>query len=287
MNAWLMAARPATLTASVGPVLVGTAHAFRDGSGHVGAAAAALIGAMLIQVATNLVNDVEDFERGADDENRLGPARAVERGLLTPAQVRRAAIACFAGAAAIGCYLIYLGGWPILLLGVASILSGIAYTAGPYPLAYLGLGDLFVFVFFGLGAVTGTYYVQAGSVTPPVLLSGSAIGLLATAILAVNNTRDVANDRQAGKRTLAVRLGDRATRAEYAITVAIAFAIPVVLWRELGAVGALLPLLATPRAVALVREMYANDGAALNPLLGKTAQLELLFAALLGVGLQL
>jgi len=287
MNAWLMAARPATLTASVGPVLIGTAHAFRDGSDHVGAAVAALIGAMLIQVATNLVNDVEDFERGADDDNRLGPARAVERGLLTPTQVRRAAIACFAGATAIGCYLIYLGGWPILLLGVASILSGIAYTAGPYPLAYLGLGDLFVFIFFGLVAVAGTYYVQAGSVTLPVLLSGSAIGLLATAILAVNNTRDVANDRKAGKRTLAVRLGDRATRAEYAITVAIAFAIPVVLWRELGAVGALLPLLATPRAVSLVREMYANDGAALNPLLGKTAQLELLFAALLGVGLQL
>jgi len=287
MNRWLMAARPATLTASVGPVIVGTAHALRDGSAHAGGALACLAGAMLIQIGTNLINDVEDFERGADDENRIGPARAVEQGLLRPDQVRAGAIACFSGASAIGCYLVYLGGWPILWLGIASIVSGIAYTAGPWPLAYLGIGDFFVFVFFGVAAVCGTYYVQAGSVTPPVALSGSAIGALAMAILAVNNTRDVDNDRRAGKRTLAVRMGVSATRAEYALALVFAGTAPLILALNLGSAATLLPLLAAPRGISLVRRVYRSSGPALNPLLGQTAQLELLYAALLSIGLQI
>ena len=285
MNPWWMAARPATLTASIAPVIVGTAHAVRDGAPHWTAAAAALAGAVLIQVGTNLVNDVEDFERGADDEHRTGPLRAVERGLLTPAQVRRAALLCFATAAAVGSYLVYVCGWPILLLGVASIASGIAYTAGPSPLAYLGLGDVFVFVFFGLAAVGGTYFVQAGAITAPVLLSGTAIGALATAILAVNNTRDVDNDRRAGKRTLAVRLGPAATRAEYAVLIGIAIATPLLLYRRLQAPAVLLASLVGIGGLALVWRIHTAQGAALNPLLRDTARLELSYAVALAVGL--
>lgn len=287
LGAWWMAARPATLTASIAPVLVGTAHAARDGAAHWPAALAALAGAVLIQIGTNLVNDVEDFERGADDARRSGPARAVERGLLTPGQVRRGAVVTFAAAAAVGCYLVYLGGWPILLLGVVSILSGVAYTAGPWPLAYLGLGDVFVFVFFGLAAVCGSYFVQSGTLGAPVALSGAAIGALATAILAVNNTRDVDTDRRAGKRTLAVRLGAAATRAEYVAMLGIAFAVPLALRQYLGADAVLAALLAAPWGLVLVRRLYAAAGAELNPLLRDTARLELLFAILLSIGLLL
>jgi 1,4-dihydroxy-2-naphthoate octaprenyltransferase len=283
--AWVMAVRPATLTASIAPVIVGTAHAARDGVAYWPAAVSALAGAVCIQIGTNLVNDVEDFERGADDEHRAGPARAVEQGLLSPAQVRRGAIVAFGAAAAFGCYLVYLAGWPILLLGVISILSGVAYTAGPKPLAYVGLGDVFVFVFFGLAAVCGTYFVQAQALTAPVAWSGAAVGALATAILAVNNTRDVANDRRADKRTVAVRFGAGATRAEYAAMVSFAFAIPVGLYRHFADPELLLPLIAAPWAIALVSQVYRADGTALNPLLGKTAQLELAYGALLGLGL--
>lgn len=288
MKAWLLAARPATLPASLAPVLVGTAHAVRDGAPHWGAAAAALAGAVLIQIGTNLVNDVEDFERGADDAHRLGPPRAVERGLLTPAQVRRGAVFCFAAAAAIGLYLVYLGGWPILLLGVAAIAAGIAYTAGPLPLAYLGAGDLFVFAFFGLAAVCGTYYVQAGGVTLAVVISGAAMGALATAILAVNNTRDVDNDRRAGKRTLAVRCGAAATRAEYVATLVLAATAAILLALLVRSAWILLCLLpAIGGGSRLARRLYATNGAALNPLLRDTARLQLAYAALLAIGLLL
>ena len=285
MSPWWLAARPATLTASIAPVIVGTAHAVRDGSQHWPAAAAALAGAILIQIGTNLVNDVEDFERGADDDRRTGPVRAVERGMLTPAQVRRAALLCFAAAAVVGCYLVYLGGWPILLLGIASMLSGIAYTAGPMPLAYVGLGDLFVFAFFGLAAVGGTYFVQTGIITAPVLLSGAAIGALATAILAVNNTRDVDSDRRAGKRTLAVRFGTATTRAEYAAMIAVATAVPIALAEQLQTPTVLLALVACVGGLALIRRLYTTQGAALNPLLRDTAMVQLLYAALLSTAL--
>lgn len=287
MRAWLLAARPATLPASLAPVLLGTAHAVRDGSPHWGAAAAALAGALLIQIGTNLVNDVEDFERGADDAQRLGPVRAVERGLLTAAQVRRGAVLCFAVAAAVGLYLVYLGGLPILMLGIASIAAGIAYTAGPLPLAYIGIGDLFVFAFFGLAAVSGTYYVQTGAVTLAVASSGAAMGALATAILAVNNTRDVDSDRRAGKRTLAVRCGATATRVEYVAMLALAAAAALLVAALVGSAWPLLSLLPAASGVALARRLYASHGAALNPLLRDTARLQLAFAALLALGLLL
>ncbi len=283
--AWLMAARPATLTAAIAPVVVGTAHAIRDDSAHWGGASAALLGAILIQIGTNFINDVEDFERGADNEKRTGPARAVERGLISPSRMRLGAIACFVGAAIAGLYLVQLAGWPILLIGVLSIISGIAYTAGPWPLAYLGLGDVFVFVFFGPAAVCGTYLVQANTVTTSVFLSGCAVGALATAILAVNNTRDVDNDARANKRTIAVRYGDRATRVEYALLLAMAFAIPPLLAVRLDSYGPLLALLPAVRAVQLTRRVATLDGAKLNPLLRDTALLELVFAALLSIGL--
>ena len=284
-NPWWMAARPATLSASIAPVLVGSAHAVHDSVQHWPAALAALTGALFIQVGTNFINDVEDFERGADDEHRKGPARAVEQGLLRPQQVRRAAAFAFFGACLAGVYLIHVSGWPILLLGVLSILSGVAYTAGPWPLAYLGLGDLFVLAFFGIAAVCGTYFVQAGSLTPSVVASGAAVGALATAILAVNNTRDVENDQRAGKRTLAVRFGPTATKYEYAVLVCFACTTPLLLAIQLDSITVLLPLVLLPLVPGLIRRVFSKQGEELNPLLGDTARFELVFAVLLAIGL--
>jgi len=287
MRVWLLAARPATLTAGVVPVVVGSALAARDGSFRAGPAAAALLGGLLIQIGTNFANDVDDFERGADTEQRLGPARATQQGLLSPRQVRRAAWLCFGAAAAVGLYLVAVSGWPILLLGIAAILSGLAYTGGPWPLGYHGLGDVFVFLFFGLAAVLGTYYVQANAVSSPALLGAISVGALATAILVVNNARDVGTDRVAGKRTLAVRFGEGAARIEFLVLLAAAYFVPVCLWAAGGfTTWVLLPLLTLPLALALARRFNrAADGAAFNAALRNTARLHGIFGMLLGVGL--
>jgi 1,4-dihydroxy-2-naphthoate octaprenyltransferase len=255
---------------------------------RIGAALAALLGAVFIQIGTNLVNDVEDFERGADDAERLGPRRATQTGDLSAATVRKAALLSFAAAAACGIYLTALAGWPILVLGLLSIASGIAYTAGPWPLAYIGLGDLFVFVFFGLAAVAGTYYVQVGALGALPLLAAVPVGCLATAILVVNNTRDVRTDARAGKRTLAVRFGAAAARREYALLVAVAFAaVPILAWR-VGGGAALLPLVLLPHALRLVRRLCAaQSGAEFNALLRDTALLQLFHALLLAAGVSL
>ena len=282
---WVAAARPATLTAAFSPVAVGTALAYHDGAARAAAAAAALLGAMFIQIGTNLVNDVEDFERGADAADRLGPRRATQTGDLGARTVRAAAALVFAVAALCGVYLTALGGWPILVLGVLSIASGIAYTAGPWPLAYLGLGDLFVFLFFGLAAVLGTYYVQVGAISGLAWLCALPIGCLATAILVVNNTRDVDTDARAGKRTLAVRCGAAAARREYVLLVATAFAAaPAVAW-QLGHAAALLPLAALPRGWNLIARLFAaHSGEDFNTLLRDTGRLQILYALLLATG---
>ena len=210
---WLAAIRPATLTAAVGPVAVGTGLAAADHQFSAAPALAALVGAMLIQVATNLHNDYEDFVRGADTDDRLGAPRATQRGWLNARQIITAAIAAAILAVLVGIYLVWVAGWPIVAIGLGSLLCGFAYTGGPAPLGYLGLGDLFVFIFFGVVAVTGSYYVQALTVTSSVLIASTGVGALATAILVVNNLRDRHTDKGAGKRTLAVRLGQRFGRA--------------------------------------------------------------------------
>src|SRR6266404_3448552 len=214
---WLMAARPATLPASITPVLVGTAAGVHDGAFVLLPFLSALIAAVLIQVGANLANDLFDFEKGADTSQRLGPLRVTQSGLASPRQVRLAMILSFGAAVLIGLYLITVGGWPILMIGMLCIAAGIAYTGGPWPLGYHGLGDLFVFIFFGLVAVTGSTYLQTGAFSATAFAAALPVGCTVTAILVVNNLRDIETDRQAGKRTLAVRLGALLTRAQYTL----------------------------------------------------------------------
>jgi 1,4-dihydroxy-2-naphthoate octaprenyltransferase len=287
LAACLQAVRPATLSAAVAPVVVGSALAAADGVLAVGPAVAALAGAVLIQIGCNLYNDYGDFKRGADTEERVGPARAVSRGWLSARQVVTGAIVSLALAALIGVYLIAVGGWPILVLGLASLAAAILYTGGPAPLAYVGLGDVFVMLFFGLGAVGGTYFVQARAVSLPVVAASLAVGALTTAILVVNNVRDERTDRQAGKRTLVVRFGRRFGLAEHGALLCLAYALVVAVAAWRGAPGWALPLLSAPLAVVLWRRIARADGAALNPELGATARLGLIFAALLAVGVLL
>lgn len=279
------AARPATLGASVAPVVAGTALAHQAGGARWDLAACALLGALLIQVATNLHNDAADGARGTDDPAaRLGPPRAVAMGWLS----RRAALALAGAAAALalvpGAALVLAGGAPILALGLLSLLAGWAYTGGPRPLAYVGLGELFVVLFFGLGAVGGTVWVQRGAVGPEAAAAGLAVGLLAAAILAVNNLRDRAGDARAGKRTLAVRLGERFARAEHAACLLAPFALAglVAAVRRDPAWAA--PLLALPLALREVRLARRADGRDLNPRLGGAGRVQLAWALLLAGG---
>ena len=288
-RAWILAARPKTLSAAVAPVLVGAGlAAFRDTFRPL-PALAALVGAVLIQIATNLANDYYDFVRGGDTEDRVGPVRVTQAGLMDPEAVRRGMVLALAAAAGVGVYLVWVGGWPILAVGVASLVCAVAYTAGPLPLAYHGLGDLFVFVFFGLVAVGGTYWVQALELRWELLLAGSALGALNTAILVANNLRDLESDARAGKGTLAVRLGRTGSRLEYVLMLMVAFAAPplgVALfdWTpwSLAALAAL-PFAADPAARLLTR----RDPEALIPALGGTARMVALYGLLLAGGLAL
>jgi len=270
---WFAATRPKTLAASIVPVLVGTAFAYRAGLFAPLAATCCLVGAILIQVGTNLANDYHDHVRGADTASRVGPARASASGWIPPKRVLAAALLAFALAAAAGLYLVYVAGWPLLVVGLLAVASGYAYTGGPYPLGYHGWGDAFVFVFFGLVAVAGTYYVQAGPASLDVLAAGAAIGALATAILVVNNLRDIETDRAARKRTLAVRVGAAGTRAEYAMLILFASAVPLWLFIRGYSPSILLPTLALPLGLGLSRQVArTREPRALNPLLARTAQ---------------
>lgn len=285
-QAWLLASRPATLTAAVVPVLVGSACAAAAGGFRLGPALAALLGAMLIQIGTNFANDVFDYEKGADTGERLGPTRAAQAGLLSPRALRAGLAAVFGLATACGLYLAWVAGWPVVAIGLASMLAGVAYTGGPYPLGYHGLGDVFVLGFFGFVAVCGTAFVQLGYVPALAWWAAVPVGAVATAILVVNNLRDRHTDVRAGKRTLAVRLGAGAARAEYALLLAAAYAVPIaVVARGLASTWALLPLASLPLAVAFTRAVWRAEGAALNPYLKRTAQLLLVHGVLLAVGL--
>lgn len=277
---WWLAARPATLTASLAPVIAGTALAHRAGAFRMDVLVLALLGAALIQVGTNLANDYFDFKKGADNEDRLGPPRVTQKGWVSPEAVRNATIASFVLATLAGVGLVAIGGWPIAILGIASIAAGVGYTAGRYALAYLGLGELFVFAFFGIAAVCATTYLHGAAIGIDAIAAGAALGALASAILVVNNLRDRDTDLKAHKRTLAVRIGSRWTRWQYALLVALPYALAAArMWW--------VPLLTLPLAVALIRKVNALDGRALNPLLGHTAKLELAWAALFAVGVSL
>jgi 1,4-dihydroxy-2-naphthoate octaprenyltransferase len=283
---WVLASRPRTLPAATVPVLVGTAAAFAAGKLAIGPALAALAGALLIQIGANFANDVFDFKKGADTAERLGPTRATQAGLITPRQMYFGMAVVFGLAIAIGFYLLWIGGWPIVAIGVASILSALAYTGGPWPLGYHGLGDLFVFIFFGLVAVCGTFYVQALTVPPVAWLAALPVGFLAVAILVVNNLRDIATDTKAGKRTLAVRMGRKGAEAQYALLLAAAYLTPIaMILLKQSKLTVLLPLLTIPMAVKLFGRVKTQDGRALNPVLGATAQLELFYGILFAIGL--
>jgi 1,4-dihydroxy-2-naphthoate octaprenyltransferase len=274
---WIMAARPRTLTAAVAPVVVGTAIAHQLGSLRWAQALLAFVASLFIQIGTNFANDYSDFKRGADAE-RVGPTRVTQSGLVKPSTVKAAAWIAFGISGVLGLALAATAGWPIIAIGVASVAAGWLYTGGPWPLGYHGLGDLFVFVFFGLVATCGTVYVQALVVPRDAFVAGAAVGCLATAILVVNNLRDRATDVKVGKNTLAVRLGPAGTRVEYLLAVVIPFLLA-------PALHTWLPLLALPVAIPAVRTVLTRDGGALNPGLGQTARLQLAYAALLAIGL--
>jgi 1,4-dihydroxy-2-naphthoate octaprenyltransferase len=286
VRAWVLAARPATLTAALVPVLVGTAVAHASGGARLGPACAALFGAFMIQIATNFANDVFDHEKGADTEERLGPTRAVQAGLLTPSEVRAGMLAAIALAVLAGCYLTAVGGLPIVIIGVLSVLSGVAYTGGPYPLGYHGLGDVFVMIFFGFVAVCGTAFVQTGGVPPLAWLASVPVGAIATAVLVVNNVRDRETDVKAGKRTLAARFGRRFGVIEYGALIAVAYASPIVAWLGFrSSPWVLLPLVTLPVALRLLRVLVTTEGRPLNACLASTARLLLAFGVLFAAGL--
>jgi 1,4-dihydroxy-2-naphthoate polyprenyltransferase len=285
-RAWILAARPATLPAAVVPVLVGAAAALAEGvSFRPLVFAMTLLCSILIQIGTNFANDYSDFLKGADHEGRLGPVRVTQSGLISQSEVKRGILIAFGLAVLIGLYLASIGGWPIVAIGVFAVLSGLAYTGGPFPLGYHGLGDVFVFVFFGVVAVTGTAYLQTERWSSLALLLSIPIGLLVTNILVVNNLRDLPTDIAAGKRTLATRIGDRATRLQYAIFMAVAYLVPLGLsFSQPGRRPMLLPLLTLPSGIKLVRRVLGGlSGRDLNLILKRTGLLLLAFGFLLSL----
>ena len=285
-RAFWLAARPRTLPLALAPVVVGSAVALAEGRASAAPAFAAAWGALWLQIGANFANDAFDAERGADAADRLGPPRAAAQGWLTPSQLRWAMGLAFASAAAAGAWLVVVAGWPIAAVGVASIAAAVAYTGGPFPFGYHGLGEAAVFLFFGVAAVAGSHYVQALAWSGTALAAAIPVGALATAVLAVNNLRDLASDARAGKRTLAVRLGPRGARAEVLALLALPYAAAgsfAVAW---SAPALLLPFASAPRALGLARRVAAGEsGRALNAVLAGTARLALEFALLFAVGL--
>ncbi len=286
LSVWLQAARPRTLGAAVAPVAMGLAIAWREGHFDLLSAVCTLLGALLIQIGTNYCNDYADFVKGTDTPERVGPRRATAAGLVTPEQMKRATVLVFALAAAAAVVLVVRAGWPVAVIGVLGILSGVLYTAGPRPLGYIGLGDLFTLVFFGPVAVAGTHYVQTLHFSPGAAVAGLGPGLLSVAILTVNNLRDIEQDRKAGKRTLAVRYGESFARWEYTLAVMgaglVAFALVGLLRAPPNTAAAGLIAVA---AIGPLRTVWTTrDPALLNHLLGYTGMLSLLYAALFCVG---
>jgi len=288
LTPWLLAARPKTLPAAIAPVLVGTALAWHDGVFLWAPALVALVFALLVQIGANYANDYFDFVQGADTEARVGPTRAVAAGLVSPGAMRTGMIVVLALAFVVGLLLVKWGGWALIVVGVVSIMGAIAYTGGPFPLGYKGLGDVFVFVFFGLVAVGFTYYVQAGAFSVTAWILGAAVGALSTNLLVINNYRDVETDRVAGKRTLVVRLGRGFARAQYGAGVILAFGVAAALAVSGTGMALLLPLTMAPFGVTLCillgKARSRND---FQILLASTAKLLLFYSVLVAAGLVL
>jgi 1,4-dihydroxy-2-naphthoate octaprenyltransferase len=282
------AIRPQTLPAAAAPVAVGGALALAHGHAHPMAWFAALIGALLIQIFANLYNDYADYKRGADGADRLGPARVTQKGWLSEKQVLLACCVCVFLSLLIGAYLVFVGGWPILVIGLVSLVCAYLYTGGPAPLAYTGLGDLFVLLFFGEVAVAGTYFLISQTLHPAALVCGAIVGLPITAILVINNLRDARTDAVAGKRTLVVRFGQRFGRIEYTICLLGAYAlIAASLGLDILPTGTALAFVALPFAIVQLRRLAHVSGAELNPMLGQTARHGMLLSALLSAGVLL
>lgn len=289
LSSWIMAARLRTLSLSITPVVVGAALAWAaERKFHGLAVLAALVGSMFIQIGTNLYNDAADSERGGDGPDRLGPPRVTASGLLSAASVKRGASLCFAIAAVMGLYLVFVGGWPILVLGMLSILSGWAYTGGPLPIAYTPSGELFVVAFFGVGAVCGTYWLCAASLGWAAIEAGVALGLLAGAVLLVNNYRDIEADKHVGRRTLTIIAGPRATVWIYAGLMLLPFALLPLIAGALPRGHAWPALAALPLALTLIyRFVQEPRGRGFNRILVRTVQTQLVFGLLLALGLVL
>jgi 1,4-dihydroxy-2-naphthoate octaprenyltransferase len=288
LKIWWLAARPKTLLAAVAPVLVGTAVAVHQRAFQAGPALAALLGAVMIQIGTNLANDYYDYQKGADTGSRLGPTRVTQAGLLSPRAVLTGAWLAFGLAGLAGLYLFTRAGWPVILIGLLSIAAGLAYTAGPLPLGYFGLGDVAVFVFFGLVAVGGTYYVQAGRLDALSIWSAVPMGILATEILIVNNLRDIPTDRTAGKQTLAVRIGPFWTRVQFTILLVASYLVPFGMWAA-GLLSAwiFLTLASLLTAGRLLLRVWREEGRGLNLALEASGRLELFYALLFSAALLL
>jgi 1,4-dihydroxy-2-naphthoate octaprenyltransferase len=286
---WLQAARPKTLWAGVTPVIVGSSLAWGDGLFHTTAAVAALLAALALQVAANFANDLYDFKHGVDTMERIGPLRVTQAGLVSPTAMRNALVAVLGVAFAFGIYLVVRGGWPIVAIGLSSIVATVLYTGGPRPYGHLGLGELFVFIFFGVLAVCGTYYVQSLTLTTTAIVLSLPMGFLSVAVLVVNNLRDIDTDRQSGKRTLAVRLGRAGGRWEFVILLVLAAVIPpLMVLLQLGGYGVLLGSAAILASIPLIRTVCrSTDGPVLNRALAATARLQLIYGLLIAIGINL
>lgn len=284
-RAWMMAIRPKTLPAGAVPVIVGTALAIADGTFLPAAALVALLCALGIQVATNFINEIYDFRKGADTAERLGPTRTVAAGLISEKTMTVVSVLLLLVVFLMGLYLVYLAGWPILFIGLLSMFFAWAYTGGPYPIAYSGLGDLFVFVFFGLVAVGGTYYVQAMDITFPVLTAAIAPGIFSVNILLVNNIRDIDTDRKVGKMTLPARIGGGNARWLYLGLTIVAYFVPVWMWMTGYPVWVLLAWLTIPLAIRQVKLLFGGEGRALNAVLAGTGKVMTVYGILFSAGL--
>jgi len=286
LKTWIMAFRPKTLSASIAPVFIGTAMAFGDGIQHFPTAIICLFAALAIQIGTNIANDYYDFKKGADTTERIGPARVTQTGLIQPVVVKRAFIMAFSIAALLSIWLIARGGWPIAVIGICAIASGIFYTAGPRPLGYMGLGDLFVLIFFGPVAVAGTYYVQSLEINMAVIFAGFAPGFISVAILTINNLRDIESDQKVGKHTLAVRFGRSFAISEYLFSIIAASVIPVfVYWMIEDRIAILSCSILIFIAIPIIKTICEkSDGPSLNAALAQTGKLLMIYSIIFSIG---
>ena len=286
IQTWLLAFRPKTLPAAIAPVIIGLSYAYHLGIFKPFITFCTLFASILIQIGTNLANDVYDFEKGTDTEERLGPKRVTQAGLLTPKQVKKAMIFTFLFALLIGCYLAWIGGWPIVIIGSFAILSGIAYTGGPFPLGYNGLGDFFVFIFFGIVAVPGTFYLQGGELFDSfAIILGIVMGLMADCILIVNNIRDADNDIKTGNRTLAVIFGKKASKIQYSIFAIIPYLFPFWIFHHaFPKLAFFIVLFSLPICLRNIFDIWKKSGASLNLVLANTARLQFVYTILLAIG---